>query len=475
MDTITGSGTGESAQLEGSGPEARDATARFRERRLTYAIGTSLGSKVTTAIVQLMALPVAIRALGERPFVLYAMLASAVAWLGLVNVGVGPPLAVGISEAAAARDPVAQRRLLASAIWPVLALALMTGLVLAFVLRSWSAAGLFGPEFVRDAETIERGIALLGALLLLQTVLSVVEAAQLGFQEQYRLNLLAMAGNLTSAAAIVGVALLHPTVIGMVLAVSVPPVFFRMANAVWFFVERPFLWPAPAAVSWEVSRSLLGTGVVFSLAGGLGNFLCHQLPVVLVGRSVPPADAASFAAATNGLLVATGMVSMVTVSLWPAYLTASPARSGTGFGVPTFGSSRIRMGYGLVVGADVRRLRGDDLPALVRARDRRRASARSHARRLLRSADMGERALRVPDRHEADRRAVAAVPGASHVAVVATSILLPRLGPPAAYLSLAVSVGVFTMLPFRSMVSVGLKERESDGRAVSRGAESPKG
>ena len=77
-------------------------------------------------------------------------------------------------------------------------------------------------------------------------------------------------------------------------------------------------------MSGDLSRQLIGSGVAFSLATGFGNFLCHQLPVVFMGNRLPSDEAASFAVALNALLIAAGMVSMVTVSLWPAISDGRP-------------------------------------------------------------------------------------------------------------------------------------------------------
>jgi len=147
--------------VDGHDQSIADDPARFRERRLKYAIGTSLGSKISTAIVQILAFPIAIRALGEAQFVLYAMLGSAIGWIGLINVGVGPPLTVRMSEAQAAGDRLRQRQLLSSAFFPVLLLVLATGVTLAITFRFVAPAALFGPRYAADRGTIEAGVWLL--------------------------------------------------------------------------------------------------------------------------------------------------------------------------------------------------------------------------------------------------------------------------------------------------------------------------
>ena len=145
-----------------------EPASHVRERRLKYAIATSLGSKVTTAIVQIVAFPIALAALGQEQFVLYAMLASAVGWLGLVNIGVGPPLTVLMSEAAASGDRIRQQRLFASALWPVALLVVSTGAILLVALRFVSTERLFGDAYAGQGPAIEIGLSILIAVFLVR-------------------------------------------------------------------------------------------------------------------------------------------------------------------------------------------------------------------------------------------------------------------------------------------------------------------
>jgi len=438
--------------VDGHDQSIADDPARFRERRLKYAIGTSLGSKISTAIVQILAFPIAIRALGEAQFVLYAMLGSAIGWIGLINVGVGPPLTVRMSEAQAAGDRLRQRQLLSSAFFPVLLLVLATGVTLAITFRFVAPAALFGPRYAADRGTIEAGVWLLAMILLAQTLLSVVEAAQLGHQEQHHFNAMAMGGNLTSAAAIVLVAVFAPTVVGMVAAVGVPPVCFRIANAVWFMRGRPYLRPTLGGMSWDLCRALLSTGLVFSLASGVGNFLCHQLPIVLLGRWRPLAEASSLAVALNALVLAAGMVASVAMPLWPA-ISDGMARGEWAWVQRAY--RRIlaySAGYGAVGGA-VFAIVGDRLFTLWYGPSVNVSPALCAALGLYFFLLMWENA------HFAVLIGVnwIGLPSVLYLcrSVAATalmSMLVARIGPPAVFIALSVSVCVFTLFPFRMFV-----------------------
>lgn len=438
-----------------------ESASLLRERRLRYAIVTSLGSKATTAIIQIVALPVALAALGQQQFVLYAMLASAVGWLGLVNIGVGPPLTVMMSEAAASGDRVEQQRLFASALLPVAIVVLTTGIAVAIALRVVPMEWLFGATYAADRTTVVEGLLILTAVFLVQTLVAVVEAAQLGYQEQYRLNAMAIGGNLASAIAIIAVATVRPTVVGMIAAVSLPPLLFRIANAVDVLWRRPHLRLRPALVSKQVSRQLVGSGLAFSLATGFGNFLCHQLPIILVGRRLPSDEAASFAVSMNALLIAAGMVSMVTVSLWPA-IADGMARGERGWVEHASRRTlRYSVGYGLLVGAAFavfgRFLFSVWFGAAIDVGPALSLTLGVYFFLLMWENAyfailIGMKEIAVPS---------LLYIGRSLFAVMLMHILVGRIGAPAAFIALAASVCVFTLLPFRARVRRVLRDHGS--------------
>lgn len=299
-----------------------------------------------TAGVQLLAIPIAVNALGHEQFALYAMLTAAVGWLSLATIGIGPVLVVDIAEAAAADDRVTEQRLLTSALLPVLSATLLVGIALQVFAQTASLTRLFGPRYLDNAGTITTGLALLVGFILAQCVLSVVEAAQMGHQEQHVLNVTTIAANALTIPTIIFVVNLAPSVPGMIVATNAPLLVFRAANAALFFRRRPYLCPAFRHFSKADCGRLLRSGVAFSLASGLGNFLCHLLPVMLVGRSRGAQETAAFAVAMNALVLASGMASMISVALWPA-ISDSRARRETDW---TRRAYRRLLVYGMAYG-----------------------------------------------------------------------------------------------------------------------------
>lgn len=290
---------------------------RFRTTRLRYAVTTSLGSKIIAATVQLVAMPVAIRALGPEKFVLYAILASAVGWAGAANLGVGPRLTIAIASASAVADRVKEVRLLTSALVPVATLCLTIAALLPFALLLLPIDKLVGDHYVNQHKTIWAGLIVLVVVSLLQAILAVFEAAQAGYQEQYTANLFAAGGAAVSLGGLLVTATLAPSVMGMILAMSGPNVLARGVNALRFLKTRSYLRPALRVFDWYWCRTLLADGLAFSCVG-IGSFYNHQFSIVLAGRLLDTHSAATFAAVMTMFVLLFGLVSMLGVPLMPA-------------------------------------------------------------------------------------------------------------------------------------------------------------
>jgi O-antigen/teichoic acid export membrane protein len=291
--------------------------ARLRARRLKYAIGTALLSKGGTAILQLVAIPIAIRVLGVQGYALYVAIVAVVTSAALVTITVGPALVVRVAAAVARDDRSAQRQLFTSTLVPVgvnvLALASAAVAVL-----SWSSTmRLFSAEFAGQEPTIRVCLPIMVAMQLVQPLLAVVEGVQAGYQEQYLLNLRGLLGNV---GCVMALALMPywPSVLYMLFAVQGPPVLSRLANAAWFLWRRPFLLPRWSGFAWRDCRAVVGDGLMFSLAGAATTYLCHCAPVIVLGRTAGTRASASFAAGMTLLTMAAGVISMICIPLWPA-------------------------------------------------------------------------------------------------------------------------------------------------------------
>ncbi len=300
------------------GLELDGDAAALRARRLRYAITASLLSKVTTAGVQLIAMPVALVSLGAHGFSLLAMLTAAVGWLALSNVGFGPALVVNLAAAHATNDFEKEDGIFSSAFIPVLAISTVVSSFAGLGIALAPIDSIFGPLYTPDAHTIRWGLIALVAVFFLQTNMSTFESAQAGYQEQYIYGLNATVSSIPCIVGVIIVAKYFPSPIGVLLAMNIPVVVFRFINSLFVMGKHPRTIPSLRAFRWRICKKLARGGATFSLAGSAGNLLSHVLPVILVGRVFSADITASFAATMSAIVLASGVVSMLCTPLWPA-------------------------------------------------------------------------------------------------------------------------------------------------------------
>jgi O-antigen/teichoic acid export membrane protein len=295
---------------------------RWRSRRLRLSVATSLGSKIMATALQLVAVPLAVRALGPKMFGLYIMLTSSLSWIMFANVGIGPSLTIGIAESAAQGNRRAESRYFSSAVFLVsgVGLALVAALCLGmvFIYR-------YNPKNVMDDANFPQmaaGSLILASVFLAQLVLGVAEAAQAGYQEQYVINLYMMFSNISSFISLVIVVWLRPSMLGVILSLYVVPLVFRSANAVRLVgASRPHLLPLRCHVDADFVRSLFVTGAGFTL-GQVGAFMLQQLGVILIGWMLDVYAVATYAVMMHLFLLAMSVVTMQAQPLWPALADA---------------------------------------------------------------------------------------------------------------------------------------------------------
>ena len=78
-----------------------DTHAARRDRSIRLAVVTSFLSKAGTALFQLLSIPIAVRVLGKEEFGIYSAVNVTLGTVSLLQVGIGPALAHGLSKARA--------------------------------------------------------------------------------------------------------------------------------------------------------------------------------------------------------------------------------------------------------------------------------------------------------------------------------------------------------------------------------------
>lgn len=218
--------------------------ARLRPIALAYV--TTGFSKIATAAVQLLALPVVAVSLGTERFGAMLVLASFASLLAIPAQGLSPSASFGLSQALGQDRPVQVRQ----EYWSVATLALLIGAIMpgiAVIAYWWvDPAQLTGRDSAVVAPELKLAFAAIAAHLALFCFSSFIEGARAAYQENHVTNLFAMAASITTLA-LVGLCWKFVPVIGaFYFAIFTVPPLFQTTNLLLFHRKRRKEFGTPA-------------------------------------------------------------------------------------------------------------------------------------------------------------------------------------------------------------------------------------
>ena len=299
-----------------------EESREIRLKGIKRSVFASIGSKVVTVSVQLIAIPVAFEALGTTRFGIYLMITSVLGWMSLGRLGFPSWLTRGIASAAATHDRDLERRYFSTSLLILVGVNLVLVGVVLLVLQIVPVTTLFGAQYAFAAAEIVPAASALAVILAIQAVGSTFDATRAGHQMQYISILWYVAGSVLSIAAIVLAVRAWPTIPVIVLAVTGPLVLASLLNGGFLLGrDRRYLWPRLSNFDRNVARTLFTRGPAFFLIQ-LTEIIKFHFLLVLVGWMRGPEEVAQFGILLRLLVMAAGTVMMVTQPLWPAIVDA---------------------------------------------------------------------------------------------------------------------------------------------------------
>lgn len=293
-----------------------------RDRSIRLAVATSFLSKAGTALFQLLSIPVAIRVLGREEFGLYTTVNFTLATVALLQVGIGPALAHGLSGAQARGEEGESRKLASTAFFMMAGMAAIAGLLLAAILWAVPLPSLFGPEFAAKENVLRPALWTGLALFLLLFILNLTDRVREGLLEAASNNLWGAAGNVVAAIAVgIGVVFI-PQVWFLVLAVHGSVVIAKLCNTISLWRKHPETRPSWAHFQYPVAKHLFTDGLAFSACTLVAGIVEYNLCGWLVGRGGGPSATAIYGIFVSMTIMQLGFVMMLSTPTWPAVAEA---------------------------------------------------------------------------------------------------------------------------------------------------------
>lgn len=293
-----------------------------RVRKASWSVGVTYLARALSVVISLVSVPLTLRYLGQERYGLWLTLNSIIAYLNVVDLGLGTGLRNLVAEARGRGQIEQTGRLLSTAFVAMLVEGL--GVAAVGVTLTWLAP--FGRWFHISTAQVEwelRGtltvIALTFAYLL---PVRMIGSAQDGFQESYLGGLWSIGGSLMSLLALLLVIVLRGNMITLALAGFLLAQLMGLAN-IWHFFRRhpearlswrridlPLLRPL-FTLSWQFFVLQIYTVILWHT----GNLV---IAVCLGADEVVP-----YAVAFRLIWIPMSLLASVPQALWPAYTEAA--------------------------------------------------------------------------------------------------------------------------------------------------------
>jgi O-antigen/teichoic acid export membrane protein len=304
-----------------SGAVEENHSAR-RDRSIRLAVVTSFLSKAGTALFQLLSIPIAIHVLTREGFGIYSAVNVTLGTVTLLQVGIGPALAHGLSKAKAEGREDDARELSSSAFFLSGGLALLAGLILAAVLLAVPLPVIFGNEFAGKEGMLRPALWTGLALFLLLFLFNLTDRTREGLLETAANNLWGAAGNVL-AAIVVGIGVWFvPQVWFLVLAVHGSLVTAKLCNTIALWRAHPEVRPTWARWRPPVAKHLFTDGLTFSAATLITGVIEYNLCGWLAGRHGGPSATALYGIFISMTVMQLGIVMALSTPTWPAVAEA---------------------------------------------------------------------------------------------------------------------------------------------------------
>ena len=297
-------------------------SSQRRNRSIRLAVGASLVSQVSTILLQLLSIPIAIRVLGSVEYGIFITVNLTLSTLVLLEVGIGPALTHGLSQAISKGDETRQRELGSTAFFLVAGISAVAGLVLAAILLTVPIPTLFGPEYLGRESALRPALWVGLAVFTVLFILNLTERIREGHLEVATNNLWGAAGNLLSAVLVGAGVWFVPQVWFLVVAIQGSMVLAKMGNTLTLWRSHPLVVPSWKFVRPAMARHLFSDGIAFSTCCVVTGVVEFNLCGWLVGHTAGPAAVGLYGVFISLTIMQLGFVVMLSTPTWPAVAEA---------------------------------------------------------------------------------------------------------------------------------------------------------
>jgi O-antigen/teichoic acid export membrane protein len=285
-------------------------------RGLVSALSSGLLLKGVGAVLNLLAVPIALHTLGQEKYAVFAALLGLAGWLSIGNSGLGSATGVLVSEV---KDDEYRRREIfwRAAISTLLSVALVS--LVAFLPFSWLSARLLSNASPGLEHELASASYYCFAVFVIIAVGATFEGLYVGLLRMEYLNRCAIVGQLAAIVALCSLPFLFPSMITLCICVTLG----TTGSAIWFIIKGPFDCPPPPSFSYSFRQSLplFREGIGF-LASGLSTSFYSGASLWIIGLTFGTSELATAGVMSRLTQMYLSLLAALLIPLAPALRNA---------------------------------------------------------------------------------------------------------------------------------------------------------
>ena len=307
--------------LKPSAASAHDAGQRgaVRNRLAAFTGGTAVLARAVQIATSLVTIPLTIHYLGNERFGLWMTISSVLAMANFADFGIGNGVLNTVADAYGKNDFDRIRAAISSgfAILGAVGLLLLALFASTFAWVPW--ADVFRVTSAQARAEAAPALLVFACCFALNIPFDLVQRAQLGLQQGFRMNLWQVCGSLAGLIGVVAGIRLHAGLPLLVAALAGAPVAATALNTFQFFVfSRSDLRPRRRYVSREAISRIVSFGTLFFVLQ-LVAAVSFSADNFIIARTLGAASVPNYSIPQRMFSLITMMVIMLVTPLWPAY------------------------------------------------------------------------------------------------------------------------------------------------------------
>lgn len=299
-----------------------EGRSKERYRRVALTVASGAAARVVAAAVNLVTVPMLLSYLGKEQFGLWSTLLSAVAWLGLCDLGIANGLVNVTAEAHGRDDRQSAARALSTAVAVLSAAAAFVGATFLVLLPRIPWDAVLGARAAIAAPTVQWSVAAAVGGFLIGLPMLTVASVYAGYQRSYVAHLFAAGTACASLAAVAAAIRMRAPLPGVIALMSAASVLVAGASLVALMTwQMPWLRIRVAHVridAWRRLRRTAGPLWLFQV----GALMVNQSQLLILAHTAGLQTSADYVLLMRVMQIFVGVVVLSTSAFVPPYREA---------------------------------------------------------------------------------------------------------------------------------------------------------